>query len=346
VFVDSAVEGVSYSTATQSGTTNANGEFNYMDGETVTFSIGAVELPPVTAGGVVTPVTLAGATDISDPQATNIAILLQSLDDNGDPSDGITIPATTIDVATTAVDFNQATADFITDTTVATLISDTGSTLVDETTAQNHVNTTLADLEAGVQGVWQLDENSLLVLFDDGTFFYGEAGGEEPNGMELGTYSFDSNASQITFTVTTDMNGDGGIKDGTSSVVNMDVLVTDTSMTVILPEGDVTLAKVTGGTATDHIGIWRTTDNCCIMALSPDGYFMYGENDVDAPNGLEGGIYSVNGSDITFNLGYDDNGPGTDSGVGDIGTPVTAGFTADANTLDIGPGLITFSREY
>ena len=44
-FVDGPVANLGYRTATQSGRTNANGEFLYQSGETVTFFIGAIELP-------------------------------------------------------------------------------------------------------------------------------------------------------------------------------------------------------------------------------------------------------------------------------------------------------------
>ena len=49
VFVDSPVENLTYKTASQSGKTNAQGEFKYKDGETVTFSIGDVKLPAARA---------------------------------------------------------------------------------------------------------------------------------------------------------------------------------------------------------------------------------------------------------------------------------------------------------
>ena len=57
-FVDSAVEGIHYATATQSGSTNSDGEYNFLANETVTFSIGDLDLPLVAATGVVTPLTL------------------------------------------------------------------------------------------------------------------------------------------------------------------------------------------------------------------------------------------------------------------------------------------------
>jgi len=38
VFIDSAVKGLSYETATQSGVTDVDGTFKYLAGEKVTFS--------------------------------------------------------------------------------------------------------------------------------------------------------------------------------------------------------------------------------------------------------------------------------------------------------------------
>ena len=59
VLVDAFVAGIGYRTATQTGVTNAKGEFNYLPGEMVTFFIGGLEFPPVLAKGVVTPLDMA-----------------------------------------------------------------------------------------------------------------------------------------------------------------------------------------------------------------------------------------------------------------------------------------------
>lgn len=92
-FLDGPVQGLSYRTATLSGTTNASGQFNYRAGETVTFSIGGMDLPSVAAASVLTPLDLARSSNLSDPKVVNLLVLLQSLDDDGDASDGIQIPA-------------------------------------------------------------------------------------------------------------------------------------------------------------------------------------------------------------------------------------------------------------
>lgn len=60
VFLDSAVSGNNYRTATQSGTTDAAGEFKFISAEQVTFSLGRIVLPTVTAGSVITPPDIAG----------------------------------------------------------------------------------------------------------------------------------------------------------------------------------------------------------------------------------------------------------------------------------------------
>ena len=41
-FTDSAVAGLTYTTATQFGTTDATGKFTYKNGETITFSLGGI----------------------------------------------------------------------------------------------------------------------------------------------------------------------------------------------------------------------------------------------------------------------------------------------------------------
>lgn len=94
VFVDSAVENIYYETKTQKGYTNAEGEFKYAVGETVTFSIGSIKLPTVTAGAKITPLDLAqssGNPSGSIPADTfaNLLVLLQSLDADQTPGNGI-----------------------------------------------------------------------------------------------------------------------------------------------------------------------------------------------------------------------------------------------------------------
>lgn len=94
-FIDAAVQGLSYSTTTQSGVTNANGEFSYVEGEEITFKVGNVVLGKALGQAEITPITIAQKTDanatIESKLAQNIAAFLQTLDADGDESNGISI---------------------------------------------------------------------------------------------------------------------------------------------------------------------------------------------------------------------------------------------------------------
>ena len=100
VFLDSPVAGLRYATPTASGITDANGVFTYRDGESVVFSIGNLALPAAAGAGLVTPLDLAASDDINDPMVVNIARLLQSLDADNDPENGISIPEQAVEVFT------------------------------------------------------------------------------------------------------------------------------------------------------------------------------------------------------------------------------------------------------
>jgi hypothetical protein len=74
--------------------TDKSGTFNYKKGETVTFSLGGVVIGSVQGAQLITPVDLVpGATDENNETVTNISRLLQSLDLDGNPDNGISIPA-------------------------------------------------------------------------------------------------------------------------------------------------------------------------------------------------------------------------------------------------------------
>ena len=93
-FVDSPVMGLTYSTPTYAGTTNQAGEFQYKAGENVTFSVGHIALPTVTANAEMTPLTLFQTDDLQNRQVANLLSLLQTLDTDSNPNNGITLPET------------------------------------------------------------------------------------------------------------------------------------------------------------------------------------------------------------------------------------------------------------
>lgn len=110
IFKDSEVSGLSYSTLTQEGITNADGQFKYKEGEIISFSLGKIELGKAVAQAEMTPVTIAktpGAS-IETDDVKNIAALLQTLDSDHDLSNGIEIQQEVIDaIKIESIDFTK-----------------------------------------------------------------------------------------------------------------------------------------------------------------------------------------------------------------------------------------------
>jgi len=165
VFVDSPVSGLQYNTGTQSGLTDSNGRFFFQDGETVTFSIGGLVLGSGIARPVLTPVEIVvGAIHANDLKVINLCRLLQSLDVDGDPSNGIEIPeaARELLLSDDAIDFDQSLADFGNDPQVLALLEDLnnmgvfpdigGRQLVSAAEALQHLEGTLAFLDLDKDG--------------------------------------------------------------------------------------------------------------------------------------------------------------------------------------------------
>lgn len=118
VFLDSAVGGLGYSAGSTQASTDANGGFTCRENETVSFSLGDIALGSARCGATLTPLDLAGSTEVSDDRVVNRLLLLQSLDDDGDPSNGIALRADvvaafkgkTLDLALGADEFGTALA--------------------------------------------------------------------------------------------------------------------------------------------------------------------------------------------------------------------------------------------
>lgn len=112
VFKDAEVEGLTFETTTQSGTTNAAGEFTYQEGEQVTFKVGNVTIGSAMGQELVTPITLAQTVEpdatIESSLAQNIAALLQTLDIDGDETNGVSItPEVANNLGIDMIDFAQ-----------------------------------------------------------------------------------------------------------------------------------------------------------------------------------------------------------------------------------------------
>jgi len=84
-YVDDAVNGVDYKCGSQEGTTDENGTFTFENGQNCTFSLGGLKLREVNASN------LEDNVSVLEDNAT-VAQLLQTLDSDGNASNGIQIP--------------------------------------------------------------------------------------------------------------------------------------------------------------------------------------------------------------------------------------------------------------
>jgi hypothetical protein len=96
-FIDSPVSGLSFQTGTFDGLTDESGGFDYFPGERVELAIdsvdpiGSVHLGTPLAGHKISPLDIFEAADTDDPRVINMARLLQSLDADASPKQGINI---------------------------------------------------------------------------------------------------------------------------------------------------------------------------------------------------------------------------------------------------------------
>lgn len=116
-FVDSPVSGLDYQGAkVGSGQTDATGQFDYFPDETITFAIGDLELGAAAGAEQLTPLSITeGATEAGDPRVSNMLVLLQSLDADGNLNNGIQITqqiSDEVSFSAAELDLSQAAADF------------------------------------------------------------------------------------------------------------------------------------------------------------------------------------------------------------------------------------------
>ncbi len=144
--VDGIVEGLYYETSSGlSGYTDADGNFDYLDDDVVTFKIGDVEVGFVDMNTIedgkvfLQDIADVDRTDVNDEYVENMAVLLQSLD--SDSSDNIVITQEMHD-ALSGKDFDLAT---ISEEELVKIIEDMGLEAVSENDAMEHVQDMLEE---------------------------------------------------------------------------------------------------------------------------------------------------------------------------------------------------------
>jgi len=207
---------------------------------------------------------------------------------------------------------------------------------------------------AALVGVWGIvngGEFSYLTLLSNNTFLYAEndlsVNSGDENGLEVGTYEYDANTEEITFTIVYDDNApgaDSGIGDiGTPGTFNAELL--DDSSRLSLADGELIFNRMELTATSPVIGVWSRLNGSefSYLVLLSNSTFLYAEYNLvissGAENGLEVGtfVYESSQEALIFDITYDDNDPGNDSGVGDIGTTATldAVLSNDNNILTV-----------
>jgi hypothetical protein len=151
-FIDSEVVGLNYDCGGVTGVTASLGEFQYITGQNCTFSIGGITLGSGSAAALMYPVSLVPGAEpgVDNAAVTDIARLLQSLDDDADPSNGIVISAavrTALATATLSAPFGDPGFAAAAASLVSMAIP--GRALVDAATAATHLDLSLVNLWSG-----------------------------------------------------------------------------------------------------------------------------------------------------------------------------------------------------
>ena len=157
-FIDAPVEGLAYTTTSgEKGVTDKYGRFQYKHGDKVKFTIGKLDLGTATPDqeGLVTPETIAQNDDTLKVQILRV---LQALDSDNDPSNGITIPEDVVTALTTSltkeVSIHEVKDDdklLDLDPTLAEKLDKDydGHIDVDETKAQTHFDNSISKWKQG-----------------------------------------------------------------------------------------------------------------------------------------------------------------------------------------------------
>ncbi|MBN1652364.1 MAG: carboxylesterase family protein [Deltaproteobacteria bacterium] len=133
-FGESRVEGLTYETPTAKGTTDADGKFTYNSNETVSFSIGGFMLGSTVGKEDITTLDLvANAADVSDQKVTNLLVLIQSLDEDGNLNTRIKINEATANIVekyADDIDLAASSADFAADESVVAMLAELNTAAV------------------------------------------------------------------------------------------------------------------------------------------------------------------------------------------------------------------------
>jgi len=374
VFTDSAVAGINYRTSpgNRSGSTNALGEYDYVDGDTVTFMIGGIPLPSVPATGRVTPADM--ASDEQPDQVTNILRLLQSLDQDGDPDNGITIPGQThTDLANAQLDLAQPAASFETayDSEVR---SQTNSDLVSAEDAETHFN---ESQQADLRGSWVFvepagessngkgpdgEEINVLTFMHGGRYIVAHKYGNDDQGAataEWGFYDWNPQSGDVSFEVVGDSDASGGIC-GDDTFCSDTINLVGDELVLGSEEEATTAFQAVKNEGNDYVGAWYLPEDVGfnVLTILDGSHYVVAHSDNQdvytgdnlTPTSSEWGTYSITNDQFQVNgVETETDGPGglydaSNSGAPGASATVEATPYGDLGMAFDAEDVITFGR--
>src|SRR5262245_8147940 len=242
VFVDSPVHGLAYSATPSglSGVTDANGQFNYMPGDRVTYNLfGRVIGVAVPAAPIVTVLSVFQATSVADPRVLNLSQLLLTLGGVPTGTSPIPLPATPPASFPATLNFSHSAFD--------TLFP--GLTLVSEATAATHLQANFSTLTVALTGSAAAGTSVTL----------------SPTGRTCGAVCFTDFPKGTAVTLTPTGAGftgwSGGCTGTGACVVTLNADTTVTATFTTLP-GNANLTVITAGNGTGMVTSSPAGINC------------------------------------------------------------------------------------
>lgn len=309
VLTDGVIIGANYTINGVTKQTNDRGEFEYQEGDEITFSVGDIPIGTVKAAERITPLELA-----KDEKAQlNLMVFLQSLDTEGDHDDGITIPPDLSSISKETINFSAAPEEFAQNlqTQLKNIPELQNKSVVSPEKAKENFSKTILKDIAGIWYVQSTEEDEspiALIIKEDGSYIMGEVvlndEEKEFNGMEVGKIdSYDPITGIFTASATLDTNQDWGLTDF-GKPRNM-VLQFDGTQLLIQeeknPEESATFSRLPN-TVNGIIGVWQSPASHIFIFNANNTYLLLdpvGDDQVEPGDtpcggpGIEYGKYRV-----------------------------------------------------
>ena len=188
ILTDAAISGVNYSTSSKkAGITDENGRYNYEHGDTVEFMLGSLTLGKVKATAIVTPINLAGD---SLSRLQNLLVLLQSLDSDNEPGNGITIPADAAAAVGTDINLDSDPSEFAASSALQSIRQKGGIVGAIKSPGEANAHFLSQGISLMSTDIWVKFDDTTATLIrtsvdNDGEYLFGEAVADDPCDINL-----------------------------------------------------------------------------------------------------------------------------------------------------------------